>query len=150
MSRLKLAALAATLAFAPIGAAVAQDAAAETPTSPAPAMSPADEAFQAEGQAFEQENQTFMAELQAVLGDASLDKAAKTTRTDAIITQFTPKLEAFAGVLKAYLVELSGRPESAEQKDAILAASETVPAQMLAAPATLREAIQRDLNAQPQ
>lgn len=148
MSRLKMAALAAALTFAPLGAAVAQEAAA--PVSPAPVLNPADQAFQTQGAAFEQDNQVFMGQLQAVLGDAALDKATKTARTDAIITEFTPKIEAFAVVLKAYLVELSGRPESAEQKDAILAASEAAPAQLQQAPTMIREAIKRDLDAQPQ
>lgn len=153
MSRLKMAAVAAALTFAPLGAAVAQDAAApqaEAPASPAPVLNPADQAFQTQGQAFEQDNQAFMTQLQAVLGDASLDKDTKIARTDAIITEFTPKIEAFALVLKAYLVELSSRPESAEHKEAILAASENAPAQLQQAPTMLREAIKRDLDAQPQ
>lgn len=149
MSSFKITALAAALMFAPLGAAVAQDAPA-APVSPAPAMSPADEAFKAQGEAFEQANMKFMTELQAVLGDAALDKATKTARSDAAITQFTPQIEAFAVVLKAYLVELAARPENANQQTAILAASETAPAQLLAIPTTLREAIQRDLNAAPQ
>ena len=148
MSRLKMAAVAAALAFAPIAPAMAQEAAA--PVTAAPEISPADAAFQAQGTAFEQENQALMAALQAVMTDAALDNAAKTARTDAIITEYTPKFEAFAGVLKAYLVELSGRPESAGQSTEILAASETVPAQILAAPAMLRQGIQQALTAPPQ
>lgn len=147
MLRLKMAALAAALAFAPLSPALAQEA--EAPVTAAPQMSPADEAFQAQGVAFEAENQKFMAALQAVLGDATLDKPTKIERSDAIITAFTPQIEAFSGVLKAFLVELSSRPENAARSAEILAASETVPAQLLSAPATLREAIKRDLDAQP-
>lgn len=145
MSRLKMAALATVLAFAPLAPALAQ----EAPASPAPQMSPADEAFKAQGEAFEAENQKFLAELQAILGDAALDKATKMSRSDAVITAFTPQIEAFGGVLKAYLSELANRPENAEESAAILAASETVTAQLLSAPATLRDAIKRDLEAQP-
>lgn len=148
MSRLKLTAIIAALALAPLAPAFAQEPAG--PVAPAPQMSPADEAFKAQGEAFEKENQKFMADLQVIMSDASLDNETKVSRADAAIAQFTPQLEAFAAVLKAYLLELSARPENAAQSAAILSASETVPGQLLSAPATLREAIRRDLTAQPQ
>ena len=146
MSRLKMAAVAAALAFAPLSPALAQDAA---PVTAEPQMTPADQAFQTQGTAFEQESQALMSGLQTIMGDATLDKATKTARTNALIDEYTPKFEAFAGVLKAYLVELAGRPERAEQSAEILAASETVPAQLLTVPGMLREGIERDLAAQP-
>lgn len=157
MSRLKIAAVAVALGLAPFSVAHAQDAEASTPTaaaisdesvSPEPSLSPADEAFQAMSDAFEAENKKFLDELQAVIGDSNLDKTAKIARGDELIFAFTPTLEAFSVVLKDYLIERANRPENAEHKDAIMLASENLPAQIYVAPAHLREAIRRDVEMQ--
>lgn len=147
MSRLTLAAAAAAL-IACAAPAVAQDVA---PTAPAvaaaPAMSPEETAFEAKGQAFDAESRQMGVELQAVMEDASLDAATKKTRTDAIITRYEPRFEAFAGELESFLRAMAAVPERAAQKDQILAAAEAAPAQLRAVPAQIRASIDQALAA---
>lgn len=155
MSRMMIAAAAASLALASFGPALAQDAtpnataqapAAEAPQG-APVMNPADQAFQEQGTAFEAETRQMGVELQAVMEDAALDNAAKTERTNAILDRYQPRFDAFAGVLKAYLTELANRPERTAEREQILAAAESAPAQLSAAPNAIRTSIQQALTA---
>jgi|GEM_PF-2844268 len=162
MSHLTIAAVALSLAFAPFGVSQAQDSDAtaqtssptedapssDAPVTPEQALTPADEAFQVKSEAFDGENQKFLTDLQAVIGDSTLDKTAKIARGDELIFAFTPTLEAFSVVLRDYLIERANRPENADQKDTILRASENLPAQLYVAPAHLRDAIRRDVEAQ--
>lgn len=147
MSRLTLAAAAAVFAVC-AAPAVAQDAAPAAPAvTAAPAMSPEETAFEAKGVAFEAESRQLGVELQAVMEDASLDAATKKTRTDAIITRYEPRFEAFAGELESFLRAMAARPERAAQKDQILAAAEAAPAQLRAVPAQIRTSIEQALAA---
>lgn len=141
MSRLKMAAVAAALALAPMSPALAQEA--EAPASPAPQISPADEAFQAKGVAFEAENAQLSQELQAIMTNDSLDNTTKIAQTDAILTRYAPSFTAFADVMKAYLVELANRPERTAERDQILAAADAIPAQIAGAPEMLRTQIRQ-------
>ena len=86
-------------------------------------------------------------ELQAVMEDASLDAATKKSRTDAIITRYEPRFEAFAGELESFLRAMAAVPERAAQKDQILAAAEAAPAQLRAVPAQIRASIDQALAA---
>ncbi|MBB4797033.1 hypothetical protein HNP32_000747 [Brevundimonas bullata] len=147
MSRLTLAAAAAAL-IACAAPAVAQDVAPAAPAvAAAPAMSPEETAFEAKGQAFDAESRQMGVELQAVMEDASLDAATKKTRTDAIITRYEPRFEAFAGELESFLRAMAAVPERAAQKDQILAAAEAAPAQLRAVPAQIRASIDQALAA---
>ena len=147
MSRLTLAAAAAAL-IACAAPAVAQDVAPAAPAvTAAPAMSPEETAFEAKGQAFDAETRQMGVELQAVMEDASLDAATKKTRTDAIITRYEPRFEAFAGELESFLRAMAAVPERAAQKDQILAAAEAAPAQLRAVPAQIRASIDQALAA---
>lgn len=146
--RLTLAAAAATLAFAaPAIAQNAAPAAQDQAVTAAPAMSPEETAFEAKGVAFEAESRQMGVELQAVMEDASLDAATKKTRTDAIIAQYEPRFAAFAGELESFLRFMAERPEYAPQKDQILAAAETKPAELRAVPAQIRASIEQALAA---
>lgn len=162
MSRMMFAAAAATLALASFDPALAQDGgpaqtpASQTPAAQAPAaeapqgapvMNPADQAFQDQGTAFEAETRQMGVDLQVVMEDDTLDNAAKTERTNAILDRYQPRFDAFAGVLKAYLTELANRPERTAEREQILAAAESAPAQLSAAPNAIRASIQQALSA---
>ena len=148
MSRLTLAAAAVLIACAaPAVAQEAAPAAQDTAVTAAPARTPEETAFEAKGQAFEAESRQLGVELQAVMDDAGLDAATKKTRTDAIITQYEPKFEAFAGELESFLRAMAALPERAAQKDQILAAAEAAPAQLRAVPAQIRASIDQALAA---
>jgi len=147
--RLVLAA-AATLAFA--APAFAQEAAPAAPAqdqavTAAPAQSPEEAAFEAKGMAFEAETRQMGVELQAVMEDAALDAATKKSRTNAILDRYEPKFDAFAGELESFLRATAALPERAAQKDEILAAAETAPAQLRGAPAQIRASIDQALTA---
>lgn len=152
MSRLTLAAAAAAF-LACAAPAIAQDAvpaAQSQAQTAAPAQSPAEVAFEAQGEAFQAESDRMGLELQAVMEDDSLDAATKKSRTDAIITQYAPKFEAFAGELESFLRAMAALPERAAQKDQILAAAETAPAQLRGVPAQIRASIDQALVAPAQ
>lgn len=80
--------------------------------------------------------------------DDALDAATKKTRANAILDQYEPQFAAFADDFAAFLRLMADKPENAAQKEQILAAADAGPAQLRAAPAQIRQAIDQGLAAQ--
>lgn len=137
----------AVLAFA--APAVAQEAPATAPAAPAAeAVDPAQAALEARGQAFNARMQAMAGEMQAAIVAANGDTAAASPALDAIVVQYQPDADAFAGEIQAFF-ETKAATASEEEKAQIAAAAPQVVATIKGAPAMVRGEVEQAVAAAP-
>lgn len=130
------------------------------PASPAPAQaqaqapaaptSPEEAALEAKAEAFEAQLEQMNTELEAVLGDAAKDAAAKTAAADAVIDRYAPAMTAFADDVEAFLKAESEKPENAERKAELVAASSAAAQSIRALPDQFRTGVRQAASASAQ
>lgn len=146
-----LSSVAAAAVLAVAAPALAQEAAPapQAPAAaPAEAKSPEEAALEAKGEAFEAQMEQMNTELEAVVQDQNKDATTKTAEANAVIDRYAPGMTTFADEVEAFLKAESEKPENAEKKSELLAASTQASAAIRSIPEQIRAGVQQAITAQ--